>query len=52
LPCVPGWEGSGVVVESGGGIIGWMMKGSRVAFVSDQKNPLGSWGEYIVVPSM
>lgn len=31
-PISPGWEGSGTVVESGGGVHGWYMRGKRVAF--------------------
>jgi len=27
LPCVPGMEGSGVVVENGGGLMGWRLIG-------------------------
>jgi NADPH:quinone reductase len=31
-PFVPGWEGSGKVIESGGGMHAWYMRGKRVAF--------------------
>ena len=31
-PNVPGWEGSGLVVQSGGGFMGWRASGKRVAF--------------------
>lgn len=31
LPCTPGFEGSGVVVENGGGLLGWKVTGKRVA---------------------
>ena len=31
LPRTPGFEGSGTVVASGGGIMGWSIKGKRVA---------------------
>lgn len=42
LPNSPGLEGSGVVVESGGGLLAWRLKGKRVGFVtSDYSN--GSW---------
>lgn len=41
----PGIEGAGTVVSSGGGILGWLLTGKRVAF-----HPMkcGSWGEYAV----
>lgn len=32
-PTCPGWEGSGTIVASGGGPIGWWRTGMRVAFV-------------------
>lgn len=32
-PTVPGWEGSGIVVKSGGGWSAWRAMGRRVAFV-------------------
>src|SRR5688572_6950538 len=31
LPTVPGWEGAGTVVASGGGLYGWWLMGKRVA---------------------
>ncbi|CAI2371956.1 unnamed protein product [Moneuplotes crassus] len=31
-PFTPGWEGSGTVIESGGGIHAWYLNGKRVAF--------------------
>src|SRR5687768_6596982 len=31
LPTIPGFEGSGTVVESGGGVMGRWLKGRRVA---------------------
>jgi NADPH:quinone reductase-like Zn-dependent oxidoreductase len=31
-PCTPGFEGAGTVIESGGGLMGWHMKGKKVAF--------------------
>lgn len=30
-PVAPGWEGSGTVVESGGGFMAWRLVGKRVA---------------------
>jgi NADPH:quinone reductase-like Zn-dependent oxidoreductase len=31
-PSSPGWEGSGIVVKNGGGVMGWRAMGKRVAF--------------------
>lgn len=45
LPTVPGWEGAGTVVESGGGPIGWWLKGKRVA-CAGQGGQDGTWAEY------
>ncbi len=45
-PCTPGFEGSGVVVRSGGGLVGWHVNGKRVAFTSTRTSTSGSWGEY------
>ena len=45
LPATPGFEGVGVVEASGGGILGWLRKGKRVAVVNDG---VGNWGEYTV----
>jgi len=44
LPCVPGFEGSGVVVAAGN-LVGKALLGRRVAFthIDDQD---GTWGEY------
>lgn len=47
LPTVPGWEGAGTVVASGGGIFSRWLLGKRVAF-SNQSDRDGSWGEYCV----
>lgn len=47
LPTTPGWEGSGTVVESGGGLIGWFLKGKRVACGGQTKGD-GTWAEYYV----
>lgn len=35
-PIVPGWECSGIVVKSGGGLMAWKVMGKRVA--SGRKN--------------
>lgn len=47
LPSVPGWEGTGKVVASGGGLLGSWFKGKRVACgLSDDRD--GTWAEYFV----
>jgi NADPH:quinone reductase len=48
LPAIPGFEGSGTVVEAGAGPLPWLLKGRRVAFASSSA---GSWAEYAVVPA-
>lgn len=48
LPAVPGWEGAGTVVASGGGLLGRWLVGKRVAF-SVQGDTDGSWAQYCVV---
>jgi NADPH:quinone reductase-like Zn-dependent oxidoreductase len=45
LPATPGFEGVGVVEASGGGIVGMLRKGKRVAVLNDDR---GNWGEYTV----
>jgi NADPH:quinone reductase-like Zn-dependent oxidoreductase len=45
LPATPGFEGVGVVEASGGGVLGWLRKGKRVAVVNDGR---GNWAEYTV----
>ncbi len=47
FPAVPGWEGAGVVVESGGGALGWWLKGKRVA-CGGQGDVDGTWAQYYV----
>lgn len=51
LPLTPGLEGCGVVVENGGGLLGWKLKGQKVA-VSSSPNSTGSWAEFMVVDSI
>jgi NADPH:quinone reductase-like Zn-dependent oxidoreductase len=47
LPTVPGWEGAGTVVASGGGIHANYLVGMRVACaVQDDRD--GTWAEYTV----
>lgn len=31
-PCIAGFEGSGLVIENGGGFMGWGLVGKKVAF--------------------
>jgi NADPH:quinone reductase-like Zn-dependent oxidoreductase len=45
LPATPGFEGVGVVEKSGGGFLGWLRQGKRVAVINDG---LGNWAEYTV----
>ena len=40
LPATPGFEGVGVVERTGGGILGWLRKGKRVAVIN---SPHGTW---------
>ena len=47
LPSVPGWEGTGKVVASGGGFLGAWLNGKRVACaLNDDRD--GTWAEYFV----
>jgi NADPH:quinone reductase-like Zn-dependent oxidoreductase len=49
LPATPGLEGSGTVVESGGGLMAGFMKGRRVACAAaEAKSSGGMWAEYVV----
>lgn len=49
LPAIPGFEGSGTVVEVGSGMMARFMKGRRVACAAaDAKSKGGTWAEYIV----
>ncbi|AWM40460.1 Alcohol dehydrogenase [Gemmata obscuriglobus] len=45
LPATPGFEGVGVVEATGGGVLGWLRKGKRVAVINDGR---GTWAEYTV----
>ena len=50
LPAVPGFEGSGTVVASGGGILARFLNGRRVACaVAEAGARGGMWAEYVVV---
>ena len=46
LPATPGFEGAGVVVASGGGLIGRWLRGKRVACGGHSCG--GTWAEYCV----
>lgn len=48
LPSSPGFEGSGFVVQSGGGLIGWKLVGSKVALTASERLNQGCWSEYIL----
>lgn len=43
-PCIPGFEGSGVVIASGGGLMGWGLINKRVAFTPTLKS--GTYSQY------
>ena len=45
FPATPGFEGVGIVEKTGGGILGWLRKGKRVAVINDRT---GNWAEYTV----
>mmetsp|Transcript_7712 Transcript_7712/g.685 ORF Transcript_7712/g.685 Transcript_7712/m.685 type:complete len:106 (+) Transcript_7712:143-460(+) len=47
IPSIPGFEGSGTVVKSGGGMMGWYVEGKRVA-VSSGQGYSGCYAEYCV----
>jgi NADPH:quinone reductase-like Zn-dependent oxidoreductase len=47
LPCIPGFEGVGVV-EEGRGILAWRVKGRRVAVLNSRA---GNWAEQVVIPA-
>jgi len=49
LPAVPGFEGSGTVVEAGTGLMSRFLKGRRIACAAaDPKVTGGMWAEYVV----
>lgn len=45
LPATPGFEGVGIVEGTGGGVLGWLRNGKRVAVIYDR---IGSWAEYTI----
>jgi len=48
LPAVPGFEGVGVVEESGGGLLGKLIVGKRVAVLN---SATGNWQQQTIVPA-
>ncbi len=48
LPATPGLEGVGVVDKAGPGLLGWLVKGKRVAVINSKG---GNWAEYAVIPA-
>ena len=50
LPVVPGFEASGVVIASGGGLMSRFLIGRRVAFAAGDGD--GTWAEYAVAPAL
>jgi NADPH:quinone reductase-like Zn-dependent oxidoreductase len=50
LPVVPGFEGSGTVIASGGGWMGRWLVGKRVACLAPEDGH-GTWAEYMVTPT-
>lgn len=48
LPASPGFEGVGIVEESGGGLLARFMRGKRVAVLNRRG---GNWAEQVVVPA-
>jgi NADPH:quinone reductase-like Zn-dependent oxidoreductase len=51
LSSVPGWEGAGTVVASGGGLLAGWLRGKRVA-CAVQADRHGTWAEYMVAQAM
>lgn len=47
LPCVPGFEGAGIIVKKGKGFSPWLKVGARVA-CGGQADREGTWAEYFV----
>lgn len=57
LPFTPGWEGSGTVIQSGGGLIAWRLVGKRVAVTKceEPNNTLsigGCFQQYMVTSAL
>ncbi|GBD35159.1 2-haloacrylate reductase [bacterium HR36] len=47
-PAVPGFEGVGIVEESGGGLLAWRVLGKRVAVLNSRG---GNWQEHVIIPA-
>jgi NADPH2:quinone reductase len=45
-PCALGFEGSGFIIETGGGVSTWGMKEKRVSFYAENG---GAWAEFVCV---
>jgi NADPH:quinone reductase-like Zn-dependent oxidoreductase len=50
LPVVPGFEGSGTAVASGGGLMAGLQVGKRVACMAPETGD-GTWAEFLVTPA-
>ncbi|MBV8853658.1 MAG: zinc-binding dehydrogenase [Sinobacteraceae bacterium] len=50
LPVVPGFEGSGTVVATGGGFLARRLLGKRVACAASEQRD-GTWAEYAIAPA-
>ena len=48
LPATPGFEGAGIVLATGGGLLGKLRLGRRVAVLNGKG---GNWQEQVVVPA-
>lgn len=57
-PTVPGWEGAGLVVASGGGYMAWSVQGYRVAFIRKVEKPSnafvlgGTYQQYVIADAL
>ena len=49
VPFIPGFEGAGVVVASGGGLMAWRLMHKRVCMFTRKA---GTWAEYVCVDAM
>jgi len=47
FPTIMGFEGSGIVVENGGGVMGWGLVNKKVAFGAEKEGQ-GSYAQYII----
>ncbi len=48
LPFTPGYEGVGIVEKAGPGLLGTLLAGKRVAFLSGDG---GTWAEHVLLPA-